>query len=84
MPSGVSAVGEVVETRFGKTDCTCWAMKPNCGTELLAGSIQLKVTGLRALISASELEPSRSWMLVFSRSSEFWVRLPAKTALPVS
>ena len=33
-------------------------MKPYCGTELLAGSIQLKVTGFKALISVDEGEPA--------------------------
>ena len=37
MPPGVSAVGEVVETRLGKMPWTCWAMKPNCGTRVLVG-----------------------------------------------
>ena len=68
----------------GEDPCTCWAMKPSWGLLSSLGSIQLKVTGLSALISARELEPSRSWILVLRRWSELWVKVPPSCALPPS
>ena len=44
----------VVEMRFGNIGCTCWAMKPSCGVVPSFGSIQLKVTGFRVSMAASE------------------------------
>ena len=84
MPLGVSAVALVVETRLGNICCTCWAMKPSCGVVPSSGSIQLKVTGLSWSMSEREEETSRDWMLVFRRSSEFWVSVPDSCALPPS
>ncbi len=39
VPSGVRAVGEVVETRLGKICSTSWAMKPNSVVVPWEGSI---------------------------------------------
>jgi hypothetical protein len=58
-------------------------MKPSWSPEPNISSAQLKETGLSESIAASEDEASRDWMLIFSRSSEFWVRVPARVALPV-
>ena len=58
VPFGVRAVGDVVETRFGKIFCTSWAMKPTCVVEPSEGSSQLKVTGFSCAMSASVVEAS--------------------------
>lgn len=84
MPLGVSGVGDVVEIKAGKSCCTCWAIKPICGAVLSVGSIQLKVTGLRASIAVSDDDASSEVMFVLSLWSEFCVSVPASWALPPS
>ena len=59
VPSGVSFVADVVETRLGKTCCTCWAMKPSWVVEPSEGSSQVKETGLRDLMRERVLVEAR-------------------------